>query len=193
MRGRNARDTKPRTAPRRGGAMGRSRRVRGPAAHRDADRAATCKTLSVCYLLSRAPRWRAATGKGAGCQAAHRAVARRRDGDIAPYRNGTRAVRGEGAPRDVSMGAMRGCVEEGGRDATAGRGEGAQKYRKRRPAENRNVQPFAKSVHFLSSTVGSDAESMFRSPSRWDGPNGSFRWQCAFLAFRFCYKRTETS
>ena len=36
-----------------------SRRVRGPAAHRVADRAATCKTLSVCYLPSRAPRrWR---------------------------------------------------------------------------------------------------------------------------------------
>ena len=85
------------------------------------------KTLSVCYLASRAPRWRTATGSawcarrrdratgphgdgarprgaanGAGCQAAHRAKARRRDGDIAPYRNGTRAwsanaKRGEGA------------------------------------------------------------------------------------------------
>ena len=29
------------------------------------------------------------TGKGAGDHAAHRAEARRRDGDIAPYRNGT--------------------------------------------------------------------------------------------------------
>ena len=117
-----------------------SRRVRGPAAHRAADRAAACKTLSVCYLPSRAPRWGAPTGdaarrraggqathradgaaarwghralpqrdrttrhgrcarrrgaRGAGCQAAHcgreppRAKARRRDGDIAPYRNGT--------------------------------------------------------------------------------------------------------
>ena len=33
-----------------------SRRVRGPAAHRATDRAAACKTLSVCYLPSRAPR-----------------------------------------------------------------------------------------------------------------------------------------
>ena len=30
---------------------------------------------------------------GAGCKATHRAKARRRDGDIAPYRNGARAVR----------------------------------------------------------------------------------------------------
>ena len=37
-----------------GGAEGTSRRVRGPAAHRAADRAAACKTLSVCYLPSRA-------------------------------------------------------------------------------------------------------------------------------------------
>ena len=42
-----------------GGAIMTSRRVRGPAAHRAADRAAACKTLSVCYLPSRAPRrWR---------------------------------------------------------------------------------------------------------------------------------------
>ena len=59
-------------------------------------RAAACKTLSVCYLPSRAPRWRAATGNGAAARAgagmpsrAPRHVARRRDGDIAPYRNGT--------------------------------------------------------------------------------------------------------
>ena len=57
MRGRN------------GGAIMTSRRVRGPAAHHVADRAATCKTLSVCYLPSRAPRWRAATGKGAAARA----------------------------------------------------------------------------------------------------------------------------
>ena len=38
-------------------------------------------------------------GRGAGCQAAHRAEARRRDGDIAPYRNGTgpRGTRGRTA------------------------------------------------------------------------------------------------
>ena len=47
-----------------GGAIRTSRRVRGPAAHRAADRAAACKTLSVCYLPSRAPRWRATTGSG---------------------------------------------------------------------------------------------------------------------------------
>ena len=55
-------------------------------------------------------RGRAATGRegcarqrgarGAGCQAAHRAEARRRDGDIAPYRNGT-APRGTRISRDA--------------------------------------------------------------------------------------------
>ena len=152
-------------------------------------------------MPSRAPRrWRGgAMGTSRPTATGHERCARSR-GDVRVWRgkgkgrdHGTRAVRGEGAPRDVSMGARRGRGEEGERNATAGRGKGAQKYRKRRPVENRNVQPFAKSVHFLSSTVGSDAESMFRSPSRWDGPNSSFRWQCAFLAFRFCYKRTETS
>ena len=55
------------------------RRMRVPAAHRAADRAAACKTLSGARtMLSRAPRH----------------PARRRDGDIAPYRNGT-------APRDT--------------------------------------------------------------------------------------------
>ena len=53
-----------------GGAIMTSRQVRSPAAHRAADRAAACKTLSVCYLPSRAPRWRAPTGD----------AARRRDG-----------------------------------------------------------------------------------------------------------------
>ena len=42
-----------------GGAIMTSRRVRGPATHRAADRATAFKTLSVCYLPSRAPRrWR---------------------------------------------------------------------------------------------------------------------------------------
>ena len=64
-----------------GGAIITSRRVCGPAAHRAADRAAACKTLSVCYLQSRAPRrWRGGAmgtsrptatgphhGHGAGC------------------------------------------------------------------------------------------------------------------------------
>ena len=41
-------------AARAGRPGGRSaRRVRGPAAHRAADRAAACKTLSVCYLSCR--------------------------------------------------------------------------------------------------------------------------------------------
>ena len=34
--------------------------------------------------------------RGAGGKAAHRAEARRRDGDIAPYRNGARVVRTTG-------------------------------------------------------------------------------------------------
>ena len=54
---------------RRCGVMGTSRRVRGPAAHRAADRAAACKTLSVCGMPSRAPRWRAATGSSAAARA----------------------------------------------------------------------------------------------------------------------------
>ena len=71
-----------------GGAIMTSRRVRGPAAHRAADRAAACKTLSVCYLPSRpmpcrAPRrWRGGAmgtsrptatghGRGARCPAAN--------------------------------------------------------------------------------------------------------------------------
>ena len=58
---------KPRTAPWRGGAMGTSR--------------PTAKPHERC----------------ARCQAAHRAKARRRDGDIAPYRNGT-------APRGTTTG-----------------------------------------------------------------------------------------
>ena len=101
--------------------MGTSRRVRGPAAHRAADRAAACKTLSVCYFPCRAPRWRSATRGGASREARRPSIApyrngargvraargrdakprtavairhaRRRDGDIAPYRNGARAVR----------------------------------------------------------------------------------------------------
>ena len=57
-----------------GGAIMISRRVRGPAAHRAADRAAACKTLSVCYLPSRpmpcrqsarAVRTQRGTGEGA--------------------------------------------------------------------------------------------------------------------------------
>ena len=53
---------------------------------------------------------------GAGCKAAHRATARRRDGDIAPYRNGTRvwcmrgdAGRGRGGakPRTAPMARRR--------------------------------------------------------------------------------------
>ena len=62
-------------APRRGGLAraGRpggqaSRRVRGSAAHRAADRAAACKTLSVCYLPCRAPR------QGAAARWGHRAL-----------------------------------------------------------------------------------------------------------------------
>ena len=96
-----------------------SRRVRGPAAHRVADRAATCKTLSVCYLLSRAPRWRAATGKGAGCQAAHRV-------DGAAARWGHRALPQRDTSGAHGHGAMRGLGEEGGGDATAGHERGAR-------------------------------------------------------------------
>ena len=40
-----------------GGTIMTSRRVRGPAAHRAADRAAACKTLSACYVSNHAP-WR---------------------------------------------------------------------------------------------------------------------------------------
>ena len=63
---------------RNGGAIMTSRRVRSPAAHRSVDRAAACKTLSVCYLPSRAPRrWRAATGNGAAARWGHRALPQR--------------------------------------------------------------------------------------------------------------------
>ena len=77
-----------------------SRRVRGPAAHRAADRAAACKTLSVCYLPCRAPRrW---------CGGASRES--RRTG-IAPYRDGTRqrGTRGEheAKPRTAPMARRR--------------------------------------------------------------------------------------
>ena len=56
----------------------------------------------------------------AGCKAAHRATARRRDGDIAPYRNGTRAGR-------AAMGAGQGrarwaCAAR----ATGGAARGAE-------------------------------------------------------------------
>ena len=44
-----------------------------------------------------ASRWGARGARGARGEAAHRAEARRRDGDIAPYRNGTRVVRTAGA------------------------------------------------------------------------------------------------
>ena len=72
---------------RRCGAMGTSRRVRGPAAHRAADRAAACKTLSVCYLPSRT---HGAHGDGHGRGGASR-HGRWRGG--APYRQAARAVR----------------------------------------------------------------------------------------------------
>ena len=57
-----------------------SRRVRGPAAHRAADRAAACKTLSVCYLPSRAPRrWRGgAMGTSRPTAKPHEGCARQR-------------------------------------------------------------------------------------------------------------------
>ena len=72
--------------------------MRGPAAHHAADRAAACKTLSVCYLPSRAPRWCATAAARWG----HRALPQR----------GTRGAHGEGAglpcraPRRWRGGAM---------------------------------------------------------------------------------------
>ena len=56
------------------------------------------------------------TGKGAGCHAAHRASAQRRDGDIAPYRHAAREGRTQ---RDRGTGHGR-CA----RDMTAPRGTG---------------------------------------------------------------------
>ena len=60
---------------------------------------------------------RGAHGEGGGeggCQAAHRAEARRRDGDIAPYRHaareGARVVgRGEGSVGGICAGVCQGC------------------------------------------------------------------------------------
>ena len=65
-----------------GGAVMTSRRVRGPAAHRAADRAAACKTLSVCYLPCHAPRlWRGgAMGALRPTATGHECGARRRGG-----------------------------------------------------------------------------------------------------------------
>ena len=69
-----------------GGAIMTSRRVRGPAAHRAADRAAACKTLSVCTMPSRAPRrWRG------GAMGTSRPTAMPHEG------GGTARARGEGA------------------------------------------------------------------------------------------------
>ena len=51
-----------------------SRRVRGPAAHRAADRAAACKTLSVCYL----PRRGGAMGTSRPTAKPHEGCARQR-------------------------------------------------------------------------------------------------------------------
>ena len=47
-----------------------------------------------------------ARGGGAGCQAAHRAKARRRDGDIAPYRHAAR----EGCGWCARVGRGRWCT-----------------------------------------------------------------------------------
>ena len=79
--------------------------------------------------------WRCAQGGNgarawsAGCQAAHRggapprATARRRDGDIAPYRHAARRVRTRGTR---AWSAAKGRGERGARESSAakGRGEG---------------------------------------------------------------------
>ena len=94
-----------------GGAIITSRRVCGPAAHRAADRAAACKTLSVCYLQSRAPRrWRGGamgtsrpTAKPHGrVRTGTRHVAR----EVCGERCARRGARGEGR-------GMRGCKWRG--------------------------------------------------------------------------------
>ena len=138
-----------------------SRRVRGPAAHRAADRAAACKTLSVCYLPSRALRWGAPTGNdGAAARAGSPGgrwrgiprqndtvrrgrgardrdakprtapVARRRDEDIAPYRNGTvpRGTPGR-APRWGALTGDDGAAARAGRSGGRWRGITAPKRR----------------------------------------------------------------
>ena len=92
----------------RGGRAGRpggqaSRRVRGPAAHRAADRAAACKTLSVCYLPSRAPRWRAG-GAARGCEGRSRAPRRWRGGAMGTSRPTAKPHEGFTRQRDTSVG-----------------------------------------------------------------------------------------
>ena len=78
---------------------------------------APSKTLSVCYLQSHATagawrRWRGRGGReGSGradCKAVHRAEARRRDGDIAPYRHYARG--GSPSPANFARNAPALCT-----------------------------------------------------------------------------------
>ena len=60
---------------------------------------------------------------GAGCQAAHRAKARRRDGDIAPYRQAARGwcATGRGMPSRTRVGHGNGARDAKPRTAVASR------------------------------------------------------------------------
>ena len=77
-----------------------SHRVRGPAVHRAADRAAACKTLSVRGMPSRAPR------RGAAARWGHRALPQRNCMENGP-RNGVRAVRTRGVNGGCNGGRAR--------------------------------------------------------------------------------------
>ena len=105
-----------------GGAIMTSRRVRGLAAHRAAGGEPPLASRGMQNsqrVLLAMPRTAVASRhgrRGAGGQAAHRAVARRRDGDIAPYRYGARAVRtatGNGRGMRAMGGEGRECGARG--------------------------------------------------------------------------------
>ena len=104
-----------------------SRRVRGPAAHRAADRAAACKTLSVCGMLSRALRWRAPTGGGRtrGAMGTSRLPAKPHGrGRTMPSRAPRRWRGGAmGTSRPTATGPDNGARQ---RDRTTGDGNGAR-------------------------------------------------------------------
>ena len=141
-----------------------SRRVRGPAAHRAADRAAACKTLSVCYLPSRAPRrWRGgAMGTSRPTATGPHGDGTRRWGVMAMGRDhGARQWRGmpSRAPRRWRGGAMgtsrptakphEGCARQRGttmghgrcarqRGTTTGYGRGVRDAKPRTAVANRH-------------------------------------------------------
>ena len=114
------RDDKPRTmvASRHGAGRPGGREEREPGGVGARAVAAKHRVLPPCG--TRGAHGRGRTGKGAGCHAAHRASARRRDGDIAPYRHAAREGRTQ---RDRGTGHGR-CARQ--RDRTTGHGRCAR-------------------------------------------------------------------